>query len=115
MEEILGQDHRQGRADEQNGQAPEGDDVEGHSVLPSVLAGASALACSAGAALGGVCMSRSPLPVAHDGSNCSPMVCSRSLSRSSSRRSLVAGSKDFIMMMASVGHTCTHSSQNSHA
>src|SRR5215471_13677717 len=108
MEEILGQDHRQGRADEQNGQAPEGDDVEGHSVLP----GASALACSAGAALGGVCMSRSPLPVAHDGSNCSPMVCSRSLSRSSSRRSLVARSKDFIMMMASVGQTCTHSSQN---
>ena len=33
----------------------------------------------------------------------------------SSRRSRVATSNDFIMMMASVGQTCTHSSQNSHA
>ena len=37
------------------------------------------------------------------------------MSSKSSRRSRVATSNDFIMMMASVGQTCTHSSQNSHA
>ena len=80
---------------------------------------AAGFACSATAsvlgALGGVCMSRSRLPVAHEGSNRSPIWCSRSLSSRSSRRSAVGMSNDFIMMMASVGHTCTHSSQNSHA
>jgi hypothetical protein len=59
-------------------------------------------------------MSRSRLPVAHDGSNCNPSACRRSLSSSSSRRSAVARSKDLSMMIASVGHTCTQSSQNSH-
>jgi hypothetical protein len=55
------------------------------------------------------------LPVAHDGSYFSPMACSRSLSSSISRRSAVGMSNDFIMTMASVGQTCTQSSQNSQA
>jgi hypothetical protein len=59
-------------------------------------------------------MSRSRLPVAQDGSNDRPIAWSRSLSSKRSRRSAVARSNDFIMMIASVGHTCTHSSQNSH-
>src|SRR5438093_821718 len=80
-------------------------------------AGAAAPAAAVAAGLGGLggaCMSRRRLPVAHDGSNCSPSACNRSLSRSSSRRSAVARSNDLSMMIASVGQTWTHSSQNSH-
>src|SRR5436190_6273049 len=82
-----------------------------------LCAGAVAPATAAAAGLGGLggaCMSRRRLPVAHDGSNCSPSACNRSLSRSSSRRSAVARSNDLSMMIASVGQTWTHSSQNSH-
>src|SRR5207302_6223361 len=114
VEQVLGQDHHEGRGQEQGPERPEGYGFQGHSGLPSALAGPASGAWAAGA-LGGVCMSRSPLPVAHDGSKSSPMLWRRSLSMRSSRRSEVARSKDFIMMMASVGQTWTQSSQNSQA
>src|SRR5262249_1184242 len=88
------------------GYQPEHQGLERHS-LPSLP--------SARAALGGACMSRSLLPVAHEAGNAQPSQWSRSLSSSISRRSLVARSKVLSMMMASVGHTWTHSSQNSQA
>src|SRR5439155_17199676 len=110
VEEILGENDGESGGQQDHCQPPERYRLEGHSALLPALACSSALG-----ALGGVCMSRSPLPVAHDGSNCRPTWCSRSLSNRRSRRSVVATSKDFIMMMASVGHTCTHSSQNSQA
>jgi hypothetical protein len=60
-------------------------------------------------------MVRSRVPVAHEGWCCTPSACRRSLSSSISRRSAVDMSKVRSMTIASVGHTCTHSSQNSQA
>src|SRR4029453_3266719 len=127
VEEVPGQDHREGRGQQHHRQPPESYRLEDHSAPPpglaagalpaAAFAGSPALAASTSgrAAFGGGCLSRRGVPVRHDGSNRRPIWWSRSLSRSSSRRSDVDMSNDFIMMMASVGHTCTHSSQNSQA
>src|SRR5215813_324716 len=106
VEQVWGEHDAQAPAEQGQGHQPEHHGLERHS-LPSLL--------SARAALGGACMSRSLLPVAHEGGNAQPSQWSRSLSSSISRRSLVARSKVFSMMIASVGHTWTHSSQNSQA
>src|SRR5947207_3266825 len=106
VEEVGGEHDTQAPAEQGQGHQPEHQGLERHA-LPSLL--------SARAAFGGACMSRSLLPVAHEGGNAQPSQCNRSLSSSISRRSLVARSKVLSMMMASVGHTCTHSSQNSQA
>src|SRR6187401_699013 len=107
MEQVLGRDDGKAGTDQQRAERPKGDDLAGHAP--------ASLGLSADSFLGGCCMSRSRLPVAHEGACCRPMACNRSLSSNISRRSLVAMSNDFIMMMASVGHTWTHNSQNSQA
>ena len=60
-------------------------------------------------------MSRSRLPVAHDASCCRPMRVQAILVEQHLAAIGGAMSNDFIMMIASVGQTCTHSSQNSQA
>src|SRR6185436_3947245 len=112
--EVRREHDGEARGQQHDGYCPESYGGRGHSAdsLASPLAPAFA---SVLAGFGGACMSRSLFPGAHDGSKSSPIAWSRSLSSRRSRRSDVARSNDFIMMMASVGHTCTHSSQNSHA
>src|SRR6185503_6803821 len=112
MKEVPREHHRERRSDEDGGERPEGDRLRHHASLP---AGFAACASSARAILGGPCIIRSRFPIAHDCSCCRPIACKRSLSSSISRRSAVARSNDFIITMASVEHTCTHSSQNSQA
>src|SRR6266542_3208902 len=108
VEQVPAEHDGQPRANEHGSEAPESGNVERH-------ASPAAAGFSATVFLGGACMSRSRLPVAQDASCWRPITCRRSLSSSISRRSAVDMSNDFIMMMASVGQTWTHSSQNSQA
>src|SRR5688572_28540427 len=120
VEQVGRQHHTEAPAHQHDGHHPEADGLGHYGFAvgaPSEASGArrSGVGCAVGfAGFGGACMSRRRFPVAHDGSNWSPSACRRSLSSRSSRRSAVARSNERIITMASVGHTCTQSSQNSH-
>src|SRR5207249_4482319 len=107
VEQVGGEDDGETRGQQQGGDHPEPHRLERHAAGSFASPLASALA-AVRAGFGGACMSRSRLPVAHDGSNESPRAWSLSLSSRRSRRSAAARSNDFIMTIASVGHTCTH-------